>query len=163
LLAPALGLAAAVALHAGWNAAAFFAITYESGAYVVLTYLLVMVPVFVGLLAVVVAALRREGRLLREHLRCDLERGLLAREEYERLCSLRGRASASLGALAGGGGIKAWRARTRLNRAASELAFLRSRVARGLAPAGGPCAEREAEFVRQIQGLQRELAAGGRR
>ncbi|HLM55639.1 MAG TPA: PrsW family intramembrane metalloprotease [Pyrinomonadaceae bacterium] len=155
-LAPAAGFVLAIALHAGWNASAVFAARFDSGALVLLTYFFVMMPTFVGVLLVVLLALRHEGRLLRAHLLCDLQRGLLTQEEYERLCSVRGRMSASFGALTRNG-VGAWRARAQLNRAASELALLRSRVARGVTSRDGRDAEREALYVQQIYRLRLEL------
>jgi RsiW-degrading membrane proteinase PrsW (M82 family) len=146
---PAVGFALAVLFHSAWNASAYFTGKFESGAYILLTYFLVMVPTFFCLLLVVAFALRREGRVLREHLRCDLDRGLLSPDEYARLCSLRQRMGASFGALRRGG-VAAWRARRRLNRAASELAFHRSRVARGVRARDGSDAHREAAYLHQI-------------
>jgi len=149
---PLLGLALAVALHAAWNASAFFTGQSENGLIMLASYFVVMVPTFLSLLAVVLFALRREGRILREQLRADCDRGLFDGREYERLCSLRARTGATLGALTGGG-VAAWRARRRLHRAASELAFQRHRVARGVTSRDGRDAEREAAYVRQIYEL----------
>ncbi|MBA3242524.1 MAG: PrsW family intramembrane metalloprotease [Acidobacteria bacterium] len=155
---PFVGFALAVVLHAGWNGSAYFAEKLESGLLVLGMYFLVMVPTFVALLVVVFLALRREGRILREHLRSDLERGLLTHEEYQRVCSVRSRARASLDALTRGG-PRAWRARVQFNRAASELAFHRNRVARGIKARDGSDAHREASYVRQIYELRLRLAS----
>lgn len=155
-VAPALGLCAAVMLHSGWNAAAYFAGRFDNGAYVLLTYFLVMMPVFVGMLLVVALSLRREGRILREHLLRDIESGLISQGEYMRLCSLRARSAAVYSALARGD-ISAWRARVRLNRVAGELAFHRCRVARGIKSRGMTDAEREATYVQQIYRLRMQL------
>lgn len=152
LVLPPLGLALAVALHAAWNASAFFTGQTENGLIMLASYFVVMVPTFVSLLAVVLFALRREGRILREQLRADCERGLFTHDEYLRLCSLRARTGASLGALTRRG-LSAWRERVRLNRAASELAFQRHRVSRGVTSRDGRDAEREADYVRQIHEL----------
>ena len=152
LLLPPAGLALAVLLHAAWNASAFFTGATENGLIMLGSYFVVMVPTFVSLLAVVGFALRREGRVLREQLRADCERGLFTHDEYLRLCSLRQRAGASFGALTRRG-LAAWRARMRLNRAASELAFHRHRVARGVTSRDGRDAEREAVYLRQIHEL----------
>ena len=152
LLLPPAGLALAVLLHAAWNASAFFTGATENGLIMLGSYFVVMVPTFVSLLAVVGFALRREGRVLREQLRADCERGLFTHDEYLRLCSLRQRAGASFGALTRRG-LSAWRARMRLNRAASELAFHRHRVARGVTSRDGRDAEREAVYLRQIHEL----------
>ena len=157
LAAPAAGFAAAVVLHAAWNASARLTSAYENGAYVLLTYFLLMVPTFFGMLLVIFLSLRREGRVLREHLRPEVLRGLITEAEYQRLCSVTGRAGAAYGALARGG-LSHWRARTRFNRAASELAFHRSRVARGVVPARGAAPhEVEADYVQQLHRLRLQL------
>src|SRR5438270_2340568 len=154
--APAAGFAAAILLHAGWNFSTWDSNVKDNGAYVLLTYLLVMMPTFAGMLIVVALSLRREGRILRDYLRADCERGLFSQEEYLRLCSVSGRAAATWRAL-GEGGVSGWRARKQLNRAASELAFHRSRVARGVRSRGTPDAEREALYVQQIYRLRLQL------
>jgi RsiW-degrading membrane proteinase PrsW (M82 family) len=156
IVAPALGLLAAVLLHAGWNTSARLSGLNDNGAYVLLTYFFVMMPTFFGMLLVVALSLRREGRILREHLRRDLASGLITEADYACLCSVRGRTSASFSALAGGG-FSHWRARAKFNRAASELAFHRSRVARGIHTRGATDAEREADYVQQIYRLRLQL------
>jgi RsiW-degrading membrane proteinase PrsW (M82 family) len=156
LTAPAFGFAAAILLHAGWNASARLTGMYDNGSYVLLTYFLVMMPTFFGMLLVIFLSLRREGRVLREQLRRDVECGLISETDYVCLCSVRGRTSASYRALAGGG-FPRWRARAQFNRAASELAFHRSRVARGIPSRGGTAAEREADYVQQIYRLRLQL------
>jgi RsiW-degrading membrane proteinase PrsW (M82 family) len=155
-VAPALGLCAAVLLHSGWNASVYYTDRQDNGAYVLLTYFLVMMPVFVGMLLVVALSLRREGRILREHLLRDIESGLISQGEYMRLCSLRARSAAVYSALARGD-ISAWRARVRLNRLAGELAFHRCRVARGIKSRGMTDAEREATYMQQIYRLRMQL------
>jgi RsiW-degrading membrane proteinase PrsW (M82 family) len=155
-IAPAAGFAAAVLLHAGWNASARLTGMYDNGAYVLLTYFLVMMPTFFGMLLVIFLSLRREGRVLREQLRRDVACGLISEADYLCLCSMRGRTGASYRALAGGG-LSHWRARARFNRTASELAFHRSRVARGIPSRGATDAEREADYVQQIHRLRLQL------
>lgn len=152
-LVPPLGLCAAMLLHSAWNASAYFAGRFESGLILLASYFLVMVPIFIGLLVVIILALRHEGRILREHLRAECERGLLTADEYARLCSVRGRMGASYDALKGRG-MKGWRTRKQLHRAASELAFHRHRVARGIVAGDGSDAEREAVYLRQIDQLR---------
>lgn len=155
-VAPVAGFVAAILLHAGWNASAYFTSTSENGAYVLLTYFLVMMPMFATMLLIVALSLRREGRILREHLRRDITTGLLSEDEYLCLCSLRGRFAASFRALTQNG-LSAWRARAQLNSAASELAFHRCRVARGITARGAADAEREAVYVQQIYRLRLQL------
>src|SRR5215212_2668445 len=57
-VAPVAGFAAAVALHAAWNASARLTSAYEDGAYVLLTYFFVMMPTFFGMLLVIFLSLR---------------------------------------------------------------------------------------------------------
>ena len=155
-VAPAAGFCAAVLFHALWNASARMTSAYEDGAYVLLTYFLLMVPTFFGMLLVIFLSLRREGRVLREHLRPDVLRGLISEADYDCLCSVTGRAGATYRALARGG-FSHWRARTRFNRAASELAFHRSRVARGIRPRHAAPHEVEADYVQQLDRLRQQL------
>jgi protease PrsW len=155
-VAPVAGFIMAVVLHAGWNSSARLTMLNENGAFVLLTYFLVMMPTFFGMLLVIVLSLRREGRILREQLRPDISTGLLSEADYLCLCSVRGRMGASFGALTRGG-ASAWLARARLNRAAGELAFHRSRVSRGIHTRGESDAEREALYVQQIYRLRLQL------
>src|SRR5215217_4607977 len=79
VLAPILGLLTAIFMHSIWNGAAVF-----GGNFVfVLTYIAVMIPAFMIMLVVIGFALRREGKIVREHLMMDLERGFLTQEEYK--------------------------------------------------------------------------------
>lgn len=156
VVAPAAGFVAAVVLHAAWNASARLTSAYEDGAYVLLTYFLLMVPTFFGMLLVIFLSLRREGRVLREHLRPDVLRGLITEADYRYLCSVTGRTGATCRALARGG-YTHWRARARFNRAASELAFHRSRVARGIQARGAAPHDVEADYVQQLYRLRLQL------
>ncbi len=160
-VAPLAGFILAIILHGSWNAAAFFSTQFDNGRIALAMYFLVMVPIFAGVLVAVVFALRREGRILREHLRCDVERGLFPPDEYARLCSIRGRMKASLSAMSRGG-IEAWRARRQLNILASELAFHRQRVAQSAAARNASeDIEREVMYMRTIDELRARLAASG--
>ncbi|HEX7173674.1 MAG TPA: PrsW family intramembrane metalloprotease [Pyrinomonadaceae bacterium] len=154
---PFVGLALAVVLHSVWNTSLFFSDKLERGLIALVMYFLVMVPVFTGVLMVAFFGLRKEGRILREHLAGDVERGTLARVEYERLCSVRRRLGASLGALFGGG-FSAWRDRLRLHGVASELAFHRHRVARGWTPRDSAAVERETHYLQSLVELRGRLS-----
>src|SRR5215210_248529 len=138
---PLMGFGLAMLLHGTWNLSAslnpiiFF-----------LTYGAVMIPVFVGALVSIIFAWRREGRIVREHLLPDLQRGIFSPEEYNRLGSVTGRMGASFRALTKGG-FGTWRARLDYNQAASELAFHRNRVARGFTSSQQEAAEREAAYL----------------
>ncbi len=150
-----LGLGLAMALHALWNLSASF-----EGWFAVL-YLLVMVPAFLGVLWVVAASLRREGRVIREHLDHLVEVGTLSPGDLECLCRVRGRLAASAGALVAGGLVR-WRNRRELHTLASELAFHRWRTRRGLSLGADADAAREAEYTDRIVDLCRRLELGGR-
>lgn len=136
VLAPAAGLGTAVLLHMLWNLAA------SQGDAFAWTYLLVMVPVFLGTLLLVRRALRREARVIREQLAHLLDDGLLSAAELDLLCSVRGRLAASMAA-ARRGGLAGWRRRSDYHRAVTELAFHRWRVARD-----GGAVEEEVHIVR---------------
>ncbi len=152
VLAPILGLMMAICMHSIWNgSAAIF-----GGVVFLLTYIVVMVPAFVIMLVVIALALRQEGQLVRQFLLTDCERGLLTRQEYDQLCTIRGRMGSSLNAFTGGG-IGRWRARMRFNQLASELAFHRSRVSRGVFPANQDPRQRETSYQRALQDLLRQI------
>ena len=50
-------------------------------------YALVMVPVFAVVSVVLAFSIRREARVLREHLAADLREGRLSKQEYDDICS----------------------------------------------------------------------------
>lgn len=152
-MAPLLGLTAAVALHALWNMAA----TFEGWFFAL--YMLVMLPVFIGVLTLIYLSLRRESRVLREHLASLVGQGVLTDAELECLCGVRRRMGASLRAWRHGG-VERWRARRELHRVASELAFHRWRVLRGLTLGPEADARREAEYLRRLCELYKHGRAG---
>jgi hypothetical protein len=151
-LTPIVGLLMAIFMHSIWNGSAVFG----GGAIFVLTYILVMVPAFVIMLVVIGLALRREGQVVREFLIIDLERGTLTREEYDQLGSIIGRMGSSFTALSKSG-VKGWRARMRFNQLASELAFHRSRVSRGVHSPSHDVSAQEAAYLNALQALVNEL------
>jgi RsiW-degrading membrane proteinase PrsW (M82 family) len=120
--APVAGFAAAVALHALWNAGA------SAGLFFFVIYALIMLPALAVLLAIVAVSLKFEGRVIQAHLASEAATGLLTAAEYASLCSVRGRMHASAAAFRQGGPA-AWRTRHAFHRAGSELAFLRRRAA----------------------------------
>jgi protease PrsW len=146
--APLLGFALAMTLHALWNLAASFDGWFFVG------YLLVMVPSFLGVLILIHQSLRREGRIIRSHLEHLVHEGLIAPDELDRLCRVRKRLGASFAALRSGGWGK-WRRRRELHRTASELAFHRWRVMRGLTLGPDADARREAEYLHRLRQLCR--------
>ncbi len=152
---PALGLALAMFLHAIWNfsAAAFGGVGF------LIAYFMVMGPVFIATLVTIIFGLRREGRILRQYLWPDVQRGLFKPQEYEKVCSVFGRMSLAWNALARGG-FGAWRARMHYNHIASELAFHRSKVDRGIFKSPQLAREREAGYMQMLQALHARLGPG---
>jgi RsiW-degrading membrane proteinase PrsW (M82 family) len=154
LLTPIIGLLMAIFMHSIWNASAVFG----GGLAFLFIYIVVMVPAFVILLVVIALALRREGQVVRQFLVTDIERGLFTREEYEQLGSITGRMGSSFNALSRTG-VKGWRARRRFNQLASELAFHRSRVSRGIHSRKYDAQAQEAAYLHALQALVDELRA----
>lgn len=149
IVTPVLGLLAAIFMHSIWNGSgAIF-----GGGVFLLTYILIMVPAFVILLVIIILGLRREGQLVREFLLPDLHAGLFNQNEYSQLCTIRGRMGASYNAFSKGG-VAHWRACRQLNQLGSELAFHRSRVARGITEDER---EREVAYQTAIQDVLRQL------
>ena len=153
VIAPLAGLLAAILLHSAWNTSAI------DGNAFVLTFVLVMVPVFVALIVVSVVARRRDGRRVAAYLGPEVDRGLLAAEDVAALATLRGRARA-IRAARSSGGKPAGRARAELHRVATDLAFLRHRLALGRRDPHTPApAEEEASYVARIGQLTGRLPA----
>ncbi|HET7232437.1 MAG TPA: PrsW family intramembrane metalloprotease, partial [Longimicrobium sp.] len=151
--APPLGFAAAVLLHSVWN--------YAAGRDDVLfmtLYAAVMVPAFLGVLVVIYHSLKREGAVIREHLAVLVEQGVIDEEELDRLCVVRHRLRATWQAWRTGG-VPGWRERRELHRIASDLAFHRWRVRRGLCDGTEADAVRDAEYLRRLEALCRARAA----
>jgi hypothetical protein len=149
IAAPVAGFAAAVALHALWNAGA------SAGLFFFVIYALIMLPALAVLLVIVGVSLKFEGRAIQAHLAPEAATGLLTAAEYASLCSVRGRMHASATAFRQGG-LAAWRARHAFHRAASELAFLRKR---SLIDGTVPDSELEAGLLAQL-GAVRPAPAG---
>lgn len=149
-IAPPFGLMAAISMHSIWNGSG---VLFGGGAFI-LTYILIMIPAFFIMLVVIMLALRREGQIVREFLVPDYQGGLLTQEEYNRLCSIFGRMGLSFDALTRGG-FGRWQAARQLNQTASELAFHRSRIARGITAADAR--EREAAYQRALENLLKQL------
>lgn len=149
-ITPILGLLAAISMHSIWNGSGVI----FGGIAFFLTYVVIMIPAFLLMLVVIILALRREGQIVREHLITDYQAGLLTQQEYYQLCTIRGRMGASFNAFSRGG-FGHWQAARQLNQTASELAFHRSRVARGIAVANAR--EREAAYRLALQDLLRRI------
>jgi RsiW-degrading membrane proteinase PrsW (M82 family) len=128
VLAPIGGYLLAVLLHGAWNLSASTGLRGF-----VTTYVVVQVPIFVGFIVFALLARRREGRLIGRHLLAYARTGWLTVAEAEMLSSLSARRDACAWAQrANGAGAK--RAMRDFQEIASELAFLRERMAHGAAP-----------------------------
>src|SRR5215216_457779 len=146
IFTPILGLLMAIFMHSIWNGSAVFG----GGTVFLLIYIVVMIPAFFIMLFVISMALRREGQIVREFLVVDLERGFFTQEEYKQLGSITGRMGSSFNALSSSG-YRGWRARMRFNQLASELAFHRSRVSRGVYSAEQDVRELETAYLHALQ------------
>ncbi|HYN29253.1 MAG TPA: PrsW family intramembrane metalloprotease [Dermatophilaceae bacterium] len=122
VLAPLTGYLLAVLTHALWN---FAALSGASGLLVV--YVLVEVPVFLAFVGFVVAARRREGRLIGRFLVPYVQAGWLTPAEVAMLSSMSRRREARAWARAHGGRAALSSVRD-FQDAASELALLRRRM-----------------------------------
>lgn len=148
LITPIVGLMMAMCMHSIWNGSgALF-----GGAGFLLTYILIMVPAFVILLVVIAISLRREGQVVREFLLSDLQNGRLTKQEYDQLGSIFGRMGSSFDALTRTG-VRGWRTRMQFNQMASELAFHRCRVARGLTSTSDDVHEVEEAYIHILNDL----------
>ncbi len=150
---PVLGFIFAILMHATWNGSAAFG----GGLGFFVVYFMVMGPAFIAILMVIYFSLRREGRIVREFLYPDYQKGLFDNYEYEKLCTVRGRMGMSWNAF-WSYGFSGWRLRMRCNQTVSELAFHRSRVARGISRNPQVAQEREAMYLSNLQQLRQQIA-----
>src|ERR1051325_398591 len=149
---PVVGFMLAILLHATWNGTA----TYGGAAGFFAGYFLIMGPAFIITLMVIYFSLRREGRIVRQYLYSDFQRGFFDPVEYDKLCTIRGRMGMSWNAMSSRG-FAGWRTRMRCNQIASELAFHRSRVARGFAGDPQSAQERENSYLYTLYELRQKL------
>ncbi|MGH3383839.1 MAG: PrsW family intramembrane metalloprotease [Nocardioidaceae bacterium] len=129
LLAPLLGYAAAVGLHASWNGSALLGGTETF----LLTYVLGMIPALALVFGLALWVRRREGRLLAYALDDCARMGWLHPDEVPWTASLAHRASARAYArrMRGPAGVRALR---EYQQVLTEMGFLHDRVMRGVAP-----------------------------
>jgi len=137
LLAPLGGYIVGVLLHALWNWASLSGVTgFLTG------YVTVMVPAFALTIAVAAWARRREGAVVARYLPAYVAAGWLAPEDVPMIASLSRRRQAQR-FVAAAGGRPAAHALRAFQHAATELAFLRARLDRGLHVPDFPRRERE--------------------
>jgi RsiW-degrading membrane proteinase PrsW (M82 family) len=125
---PVLGYLGAVGLHSLWN----FSTTVGTGSTFINLYFLIMVPIFVGMVLLVVWQRRREQRVVASQLPEMATNRWIAMSEVPLLASLPGRRNWRR-AVRRKAGEDAARAVTGYQQAATELAFLRYRMSQGSA------------------------------
>jgi RsiW-degrading membrane proteinase PrsW (M82 family) len=152
VVVPVLGFMLAILLHGTWNGTA----TYGGAAGFFAAYFLLMGPAFIITLMVIFFSLRREGRIVRQFLYPDYQRGFFDPTDYEKLSSVRGRMGTSWKAMRSKG-YAGWRARMRYNQICSELAFHRNRVARGFVRDPNSAKEREEDYLYTLHELRQRL------
>jgi RsiW-degrading membrane proteinase PrsW (M82 family) len=146
VVAPLAGFCAAAFLHMAFNTTA----SLTSGTPLLMVYLLVALPLVVGLIIFVVRQLRREGRLISERLSDYVRVGWLPPEDPPALSRLRTRTKAIWHALFLGPQVLL--ATVRMQRAVTELAYLRDAMARGLVDQAG--LRREKVLLAQVRTLR---------
>jgi len=100
----------------------------------------------------------REGKLIRRQLGKDLQTGLLTQSEINMLGSIPKRMMASFTSLQQGG-LSGWRARKRFNNIATELAFYRNRVERGLVSKDENVIMQELAYKQTLSELRKKMSA----
>ncbi len=155
LLAPLAGWVLAVVAHGLWNLSAV-----TGGAGLLIGYFLVGVPIFLGYIALVLWARRREGRIIGRHLSPYADAGWLSPSEVAMLASMPNRREARIWARsnAGPAGLAAMRA---FQDAASELGLLRHRMYHHAADA--VAVETERELLGELTAARREFVGSAAR
>jgi len=148
VVAPLAGFCAAAFLHMAFNTAA----SLVSGRNLLFIYLGVALPLVVGLVIFIVRQLFREGRLIRERLGDYVRAGWLPAGDPAALSRLRTRTRALWHAVFLG--PQALLATLRMQRAVTELAYLRDAMARGLVDEAG--VQRERRLLARIKTLRTE-------
>ena len=152
VVAPLVGWLCAVGLHALWNLSAVAGLRGFATVYV-----LVQVPIFVAAVGFALWARRRERKLIGRHLKVYATSGWLTPAEVEMLTSMSQRRAARSWAasVAGSSGRRAMRG---FQGSATDLAFLRDRMAHG---AAAPDAQEvEKNLLRQVAADRYGFAAG---
>lgn len=153
-LAPILGLAVAMLLHAAWNTMAVLTAVLVEPLLFLYGYVGVMMPIFFGMVGLAIWLRAREGQITQRTLPDYVRAGWLTPPEVAALRSLGTRHSARRWArrVAGEPGVRAMR---RFQYAATRLALLRDGVRRGLQHRPAV----QARIVAQEQELLAELSA----
>jgi RsiW-degrading membrane proteinase PrsW (M82 family) len=136
VVAPLAGFCAASFLHMAFNTTA----SLVSGPSLLFIYIGVALPLVIGMIIFIVRQLFREGRLIRERLIDYVRVGWLAEGDPEALSRLRTRLRALWHAVFLG--PDAFLATIRLQRAVTELAYLRDAMTRGIVDQTGVLREK---------------------
>ena len=124
VIAPLIGYVGAMSLHALWNAlASFDGGTFFTG------YFLLEVPLFIVFIFIIAYLVRREGRILKQTLAAEVERGLITRQQLEIAISVFRRSGWVVSAL-GNSGL--FNARRRFLRAVAKLGLCHWHEARAI-------------------------------
>ncbi|MEP9384006.1 PrsW family intramembrane metalloprotease [Nocardioides sp. KR10-350] len=153
ILAPALGYLCAGSLHMCWNASTI----YGPGGFF-LTYAVLMLPAFAGMVILAVWARRSERRMLEASLGDAASRGLIPYPDVGWMVDLSARRLARQYARSHGGPVGE-AAMKEYQQAAIELGFLHSRYLRGTAPPD--FATRGKEYVARIGAVRPRIAFPG--
>ena len=154
--APLAGWMCAIILHMIWNLSATHADASNNPALFFGMYILFAVPVFLGVVGIVIYSLMREGRMIRRNLKPELDDGTLTLDELRRMGSVTGRLSASTKSLLTGG-FEGWHARRKFMTAATTLAFHRDRLEAGTVARDARSREQELHLRHWILFWRRRL------
>lgn len=122
--APLAGLLLAIGLHVLWNLSTIHRHFFIAG------YLLVSVPVMLGVITLIVISLRGEAEVIATNLQLDVDMGRLSPREHKRLSRIRRRFFFDTRCLMTQGVGSCW-ASICFHQAATELAFFRHHVSTG--------------------------------
>lgn len=150
LVAIATGFVAAMLLHCFWN----YSASLPGNGFLTM-YAMVQFPLFLAFIALVVTFRYREARLIGRHLSPYADAGWLTYGEVRMLSNMTARRTARRWAQ-GVGGRPAARSMRTFQDAASELALLRGRMARGTAAADAQATERD--LLETIAARRRDFA-----
>jgi protease PrsW len=147
VVAPLAGYGVAVFLHMAFNTTA----TLVQGSSLLFIYLAVALPLVIGMIIFVVRQLFREGRLIRERLIDYVRLGWLPEEDPKEMSRLHTRFRALWHALFAG--PETFIATIRMQRAITELAYLRDALTRGIIDETGRVREKQLlSKIRTIRG-----------
>ncbi len=157
ILAPIVGYCLAVFLHSLNNSMSVFFPKLGLNRLLGLIIAISVMGFFVlCLFVIMIIGLVKEAKLIRRQLGKDLETGLFTQSEVDMLGSIPRRMTTSFTSLQKGG-FSGWYARKRFNNIATELAFYRNRVERGIVPAEESVIMQELAYKQALSELRKKL------